>query len=68
MRAAFNADKQALQDKVKILENSLKEKEGAQRDINRRMSLMEQNDSQQRSELNFWNGKVTNMKRDIDLT
>ena len=31
------------------------------------MTLMEQNDSQQRSELNFWNGKVTNMKRDMDF-
>ena len=31
------------------------------------MTLMEQNDSQQRNELNFWNGKVTNMKRDLDF-
>lgn len=28
---------------------------------------MEQNDSVQRNELNFWNGKVTNMKRDMDF-
>jgi len=31
------------------------------------VSLMEQNDQQQRGELNFWNGKVTNMKRDLDF-
>lgn len=29
---------------------------------------MEQNDSQQRNELNFWNGKVNNMKRDLDFS
>ena len=32
-----------------------------------RFSLMEQNDHQQRNEMNFWNGKVTNMKRDLDF-
>lgn len=45
----------------------MKEKESAARDVTRRVALMEQNDTQQRSELNFWNGKVTNMKRDLDF-
>ena len=49
------------------LEASLKERENLQRDVNRKMNLMEHNDSQQRSELNYWNGKVTNMKRDLDF-
>ena len=67
LRAAFNADKQALANQVKALEESLREKEGQVREATRRITLMEQNDSQQRSELNFWNGKVTNMKRDLDF-
>lgn len=29
--------------------------------------MMQQNDMVQRNELNFWNGKVTNMKRDMDF-
>ena len=29
--------------------------------------MTEQNDSHQRNELNFWNGKVTNMRRDLDF-
>ena len=67
LRAAFNADKNAMNQRVQQLENKIKEKDNAQRDVNRRVTLMEQNDSQQRNELNFWNGKVTNMKRDLDF-
>ena len=67
LRAAFNADKQALQNRVQSLENELKDKDGQERDVSRRVALMEQNDSQQRNELNFWNGKVNNMKRDLDF-
>ena len=67
LRAAFNADKNAMQQRVHQLEVNIKEKDNAQRDVNRRVTLMEQNDSQQRNELNFWNGKVTNMKRDLDF-
>ena len=67
LRAAFNADKQALQNRVQSLESSVKEKDGQQQDVTRRVTLMEQNDSQQRNELNYWNGKVNNMKRDLDF-
>ncbi len=29
---------------------------------------MEQNDEVQRNELNYWNGKVTNMRRDLEFS
>ena len=67
LRAAFNADKKALQDKISVLDHGLKDREERQNDVMKRVTLMEQNDQQQRSELNFWNGKVTNMKRDLDF-
>lgn len=44
LRAAFNADKQALTDRIQSLETSLKDKESRARDVTRRVALMEQND------------------------
>lgn len=46
LRAAFNADKQALNDRIKTLETSLKERETRAKDVTRRVALMEQNDQQ----------------------
>ena len=54
-------------DRLHDMEGQLREKEQQAKDMARRVGLMEQNDSQQRGELNFWNGKVTNMKRDLDF-
>lgn len=49
------------------LEEDLKYKENENSEVQRRLALTEQNDSHQRNELNFWNGKVTNMRRDLDF-
>ena len=49
------------------MEHDLKEKESLNGEVERRLALTEANDSHQRNELNFWNGKVTNMRRDLDF-
>lgn len=49
------------------LEKDLESKQSENSEINRRLAMTEQNDSHQRNELNFWNGKVTNMRRDLDF-
>ena len=67
LRAAFNADKAALQERMKKMEQDLTEKESLNSEVERRLALTEANDSHQRNELNFWNGKVTNMRRDLDF-
>ena len=67
MRLAFDADKDAMQERIRLLEQSLKDKEQAQSEVQRRVANMEQNDQVQRSELNFWDGKVTKMRRDLDF-
>ena len=67
LRAAFNADKNALQERMEKLEEDLNRKEKENSEVKRRLTLTEANDSHQRSELNFWNGKVTNMRRDMDF-
>lgn len=67
LRAAFNADKKALHERNQQLEKSLKQKDDLYRELERRLSLAGENDNQQRGELNYWNGKVANMKRDLDF-
>ena len=67
LRAAFNADKNALTERMQKLEEDLKMKETETTEVQRRLTLTEQNDNHQRHELNFWNGKVTNMRRDLDF-
>ena len=67
LRAAYNADRNALTERMMNLEQDLKSKESENSEINRRLAMTEQNDSHQRNELNFWNGKVTNMRRDLDF-
>ena len=67
LRAAFNADKKALCEKIQILERQNREKEDLYRELERKLTLAGENDSQQRGELNFWNGKVANMKRDLEF-
>ena len=44
LRAAFNADKKALMDRMQELEGQAREKEKEANDVKRRVSLMEQND------------------------
>lgn len=67
LRSAFNADRNALTERMLKLEQDLNSKQSENLEINRRLEMTEQNDSHQRNELNFWNGKVTNMRRDLDF-
>ena len=67
LRSAFNADRNALTERMLKLEQDLNSKQTENMEINRRLEMTEQNDSHQRNELNFWNGKVTNMRRDLDF-
>ena len=44
LRLAFDADKQAMQDRMKQLEGTIQEKDEAVRDLNKRLGNMESND------------------------
>lgn len=67
LRAAFHADKSVLSQRVQELEAILEDRNRKLKELSRQMGLMEANEDQQKNELNFWNGKVTNMKRDMDF-
>lgn len=66
LRAAFNADKAALSAKVSDLESLLKQKDVQFTELLKRLDQADMNDSHARNELNFWNGKVSTMRRDMD--
>jgi len=44
LRAAFNADKKAMMDRVRELEGQVHNKDTEAKEVHRRVSLMEQND------------------------
>jgi len=67
LRAAFNADRKALSEKIESLEDTLAFKRKEFEELSSQLSTREETDSMQRNELNFWNGKVTNMRRDLEM-
>ena len=67
LRAAFNADKKVLCDKINNLERQVRQKDDLYQELERKLTLAGESDSQQRGELNYWNGKVANMKRDLEF-
>lgn len=67
LRAAFNADRKALSEKIEALEDTLAFKRKEFEELSSQLSTREETDSMQRNELNFWNGKVTNMRRDLEM-
>lgn len=67
MRAAYNADKSALTQRVQELEHALQAKDTKFNDLAKRLDNADLNDNAQRNELNFWQGNVSTMRRDIDM-
>jgi len=67
MRAAYNADKSALSQRVQELERILKSKDNQYNDLAKRLDRADLNDNAQRNELNFWQGNVSTMRRDMDM-
>jgi chromosome segregation ATPase len=67
IKAAFASDRKALTEKVDLLEETLSYKRKEFEELSSQLSTRNDTDSMQRNELNFWNGKVTNMRRDLEM-
>jgi hypothetical protein len=67
LRAAYNADKSALAQRVQELEKVLKAKDTQYNELIKRLDTADLNDNAQRNELNFWQGNVSTMRRDMDM-
>jgi len=66
VRAAYNADKRALVERIQELESTLREREFAHNELNSKVQLLEQSAAQYRNEINFWNGKCSTLRRDVE--
>ncbi len=66
VRAAYNADKRALVERIQELESSIRERDFARQELESKVQLLEQSAAQYRNEINFWNGKCSTLRRDVE--
>lgn len=66
LRSAFNADRQILQDKIDDLERKLTTRMKENQSLEQKIHMQLQSESSQKNELNFWNGKVSTLRRDLE--
>ena len=66
LKSAFNADRKMLQDKIYDLEKKLSNRYQEVQSLEQKIHMLCQAESSQKNELNFWNGKVTTLRRDLE--
>jgi len=66
VRAAYNADKRALSERIQELESALRQREFDRQELEAKVNLLEQSAGQYRNEINFWNGKCSTLRRDVE--
>lgn len=66
IRAAYNSDKRALQERIAELEAQNAQSSLNHQDLVQKLSLLEQSTVQYRNEINFWNGKCSTLRRDVE--
>ena len=64
MRAAYNADKRQLVERITELERVVSERDRERQELDSKLSLLDQSAAQYRNEINFWNGKCSTLRRD----
>lgn len=66
LKAAFNADRKMLRDKIDDLERKVTNQMTTNQSLQQKIHMLLQQEGAQKNELNFWNGKVTTMRRDLE--
>lgn len=66
VRAAYNADKRALTERIQELESVLRQRDFDKQELEAKVNLLEQSAGQYRNEINFWNGKCSTLRRDVE--
>lgn len=56
-----------MMEKIEHLESHVRTNQSQFNELQDTINSKEQTDSIQRNELNFWNGKVQNMRRDLEM-
>ena len=62
------ADKKLLQDKIDDLERKLTHRLKNAQSMEQKIHMQLQSENSHKNELNFWNGKVMTLKRDLEYT
>ena len=66
VRAAYNADKRALTERIQELESVIRQRDFDRQELEAKANLLEQSAGQYRNEINFWNGKCSTLRRDVE--
>jgi len=66
LQSMHNADMNAFKNKVKDMEGIIRQRVHRIEELEHLISMNNQTDEQKQNELNFWNGKVNNMRRDLE--
>ena len=66
LKSAFNADRKMLQEKIDDLERKLTQRLKESQQLEQKIQLMLQQEGNQKNEINFWNGKVSTLRRDLE--
>ena len=66
LKSAYNTDRKVMQEKISDLERKLTVRSTEVTKLENKIHVLLQAESSQKNELNFWNGKVSTLKRDLD--
>jgi len=66
LKSAFNADRKQLIDKINDLETKLTLRQKTIQSLENKIHMQVQAESSTKNELNFWNGKVATLRRDLE--
>jgi hypothetical protein len=67
LRSGFNADRKVLQERIGILEKNLAGKVNENKTLENKIHILIQAEGSTKNEINFWNGKVSTLKRDLEF-
>ena len=66
LKSAFAADRKMLQCKIEDLEKKLTNRIREVQSLEQKIHMLCQAENSQKNELNFWNGKVATLRRDLE--
>lgn len=66
MKSAFNSDRKMLTTKINDLEGKLTNRTKEIQSLEQKIHMLCQAENSQKNELNFWNGKVSTLRRDLE--
>lgn len=66
LKSAYMAEKKQLQDKINDLELKLTNRIKEVKSLEQKIHMLCQSENSQKNELNFWNGKVSTLRRDLE--